>query len=111
LAKPGRVDRSFRTDARAKPARPDDRHRKRRLEWLPDELGDVEDDLHPARVVARTNLACDRADDVVQPPVALLAREVRRARDDLAPVFGVGAPLAVVVEHDVGAVVRRGSGT
>jgi hypothetical protein len=54
------------------------------LERLPDELGDVEHDFEAFAVLAWPHLARQRADDVVQPEIALVVGEVRDAADQLA---------------------------
>ncbi len=72
---------------------------------LLDDLVDVDDEVDAAAVFTRSNLAFDRAEDVVQPAVALIVGQVNCARDDLAAPLRIAAPVALPVEEDRRAVV------
>jgi hypothetical protein len=69
------------------------------LERLPDELGDVEHDFEAFAVLASPHLARQCADDVVQPPIALVVGEVRDAADQLARAAVAGSCVAVPREE------------
>src|SRR5918999_897391 len=72
---------------------------------LPDDLGRVQHELHPAGL-QRANLACEGAGGVVQVAVTVIAAQVEAPADDLAPPGRVGAPVAAPVEPDRGPVLR-----
>src|SRR3984957_1644869 len=79
---------------------------------LPDQLGDVEDQIRGGltRLASIANLTDAYADHVVEPAVGLAVGHVRQRAYDLAAPRRVGAPIPVPLNHDRGSVVGLNDG-
>src|SRR3954454_5617206 len=83
------------------------------LDGLPDELSDVHHQVGriSCRRSRRPNLARTHTDHVVEAGVASIVAEMKDRTDDLSAARGVGATVAVTLEHDHGAVVGLDHGS
>jgi hypothetical protein len=76
----------------------------RRWKGLPDELGHVENDLEAA-ALTRPHFARERAEDIVQPAVAIIVGLVGEAADELPHPVLRGSRVALPGKRDRRAVV------
>jgi hypothetical protein len=77
----------------------------RLVQWLPDKLSDVEDDLEILSTLSGPNLTHHGAHCVVQPRVPLVTSQVGNAAHDFSPVRSAGPRVAVPGKQDRGAVI------
>jgi hypothetical protein len=82
-----------------------DRGGTRLVQWLPDELGDLEDDLEILSGLSGPHFTRHGADSVVQPRIALVASHVGNAANDFSSVRSAGPCVAVPGTQDCGAVI------
>ena len=82
-----------------------DRGGTRLVQRLPDELGDVEDDLEILSALSGPHFTRHGADGVVQPRIALIASHVGNAANDFSSVRSAGPRVAVPGKQDRGAVI------